>query len=89
MGSVTIYDNSSINVSRIERVDIEGEVYHVINRANARVKIFDDTKDYKQFEKVLLDGVERFNMRILAYSIMPNHWHLILYTKMVTGPIYN
>lgn len=66
-------------MTRIERVDIGNEVYHVINRANARVTIFDDQKDYLQFEEILFEGVEKFKMRLLAYSIMPNHWHLVLY----------
>ncbi len=56
-------------------------VYHVINRANARMQIFDEDKDYMLFEKVLEEAKEKFDMRILSYCIMPNHWHLALYPK--------
>ena len=66
---------------RIERVDVGNTIYHVINRANARVKIFDDTNDYINFEIVLEEAIEKFDMRLLAYCIMPNHWHLVLYPK--------
>jgi len=66
---------------RIERVDVGDYIYHVINRANARVRIFDNKKDYQQFEEILEEAVERFSMRLLAYCVMPNHWHLILYPK--------
>lgn len=66
---------------RISRVDVGGEVYHVLNRANARVQIFDNNKDYQQFEDILEEAVEKFNMRLLAYCIMPNHWHLVLYPR--------
>ena len=66
---------------RINRVDVGGEVYHVLNRANARVQIFDNDKDYQQFEVILEEAVEKFAMRLLAYCIMPNHWHLVLYPK--------
>lgn len=66
---------------RTTRVDVRDVVYHVINRANARMKIFDTDEDYLFFEKVLEEGREKFNMRILAYCIMPNHWHLILSPK--------
>lgn len=66
---------------RTTRIDVGGVVYHVINRANARMKIFDTDEDYLLFEKVLEDAKEKFGMRILAYCIMPNHWHLILYPK--------
>jgi len=58
---------------RIERVDVGDYIYHVINRANARVRIFDTQKDYQQFEEILEEAVERFDMRLLAYCVMPNH----------------
>jgi putative transposase len=56
-------------------------VYHVLNRANARAQIFDGKKDYRLFELILEDAVQRYGMRLLAYCIMPNHWHLVLYPK--------
>jgi len=59
-------------------VDVGGEIYHVINRANARVQIFDNKKDYKLFENVLLEAKEKFDVSIYGYCIMPNHWHLII-----------
>lgn len=66
---------------RNARVDVGGEVYHVINRANGRLQIFDKDEDYQLFEKLLLETKELFDMRILAYELMPNHWHLVLYPK--------
>lgn len=66
---------------RATRIDVGDVVYHVINRANARMKIFNADEDYLLFEKVLEEAKEKFAMRVLAYCIMPNHWHLILYPK--------
>lgn len=66
---------------RITRIDVGDVVYHAINRANARMQIFETAEDYLFFEKVLEEAKEKFDMRILAYCIMPNHWHLILYPK--------
>lgn len=66
---------------RVNRTDVCDYVYHIINRANARVQIFDNDKDYQLFETILKEGKELFDMRILAYCIMPNHWHLVLYPK--------
>lgn len=43
-----------------------GWVYHVLNRANARQPIFDKPEDYEAFERILADGVERYDMRLLA-----------------------
>ena len=67
---------------RINRIDISDIVYHVINRASARMQIFDEDKDYTLFEKVLEQAKEKFDVRILSYCIMPNHWHLVLYPKI-------
>ena len=66
---------------RPQRTDVGNYVYHALNRANNRVQIFDKYKDYKLFENILEEAKEKFDMRILAYCIMPNHWHLILYPK--------
>jgi putative transposase len=68
-------------MGRIPRVDIGGEIFHVINRANARLQIFFNEEDYKLFETILSDGVKKYDMRILAYCIMPNHFHLVVYPK--------
>lgn len=64
---------------RIERTKVGNHIYHVLNRSNARVQIFDTDADYQLFEKILLEGIEKYTMRVLAYCLMPNHWHLILY----------
>jgi putative transposase len=56
-------------------------VYHVLNRANARLPIFDATADFEAFEQILAEGVERFDMRLLSFCLMPNHWHLLLWPR--------
>ncbi|QDT94978.1 Transposase IS200 like protein [Gimesia aquarii] len=56
-----------------------GFIYHVLNRANARMTIFESDEDYAAFEQILSEAVERFQMRLLSYCIMPNHWHLVVH----------
>lgn len=63
---------------RPPRVDVANVVYHVINRANKRATIFKDPADYALFEVLLEDAALVRGMRILAYCLMPNHWHLVL-----------
>ena len=58
-----------------------GLVFHVLNRANARQPIFKKDDDYRAFERVLAAVQERVGMRILAYCLMPNHWHLVLWPR--------
>lgn len=66
---------------RPPRKNFSDIVYHVINRANARVPIFIVDDDYLAFERIIEEAKERESMRILAYCIMPNHWHLVLYPQ--------
>ena len=65
-------------MGRPGRLAIGGFVYHVLNRANARMRIFESAADYAAFERVLADACDYVPMRVLAYCIMPNHWHLVL-----------
>ena len=56
-------------------------VYHVLNRANARLRIFEKDADYAAFERVMERAGERLPMRVLAYCLMPSHWHLVLWPR--------
>lgn len=65
-------------MGRALRTDVADYTYHILNRSNGRATIFKKDADYKRFEKILEEAKERTNMRILAYCLMPNHWHLVI-----------
>ena len=66
---------------RRPRVTPGGFVYHVLNRAVARLPLFQSQGDYKAFEQVLVSALEHHPLQILAYIVMPNHWHMVLCPK--------
>ncbi len=68
-------------MGRPKRVADGGLVYHVLNRANARMPIFDKPEDYAAFERVLEEAVERTKMRLLAYCVLSTHWHMVLWPQ--------
>ena len=68
-------------MGRPKRADDGGLIYHVLNRANARMTIFEKGEDFEAFERVLQQAVDRYQMRLLAYSLMPNHWHLVVWPR--------
>lgn len=68
-------------MARQPRIDLGGYVYHVINRTSGRVPIFKTKTDFLMFEEVLEQSKEKYGMRILSYSIMPNHFHFALYPE--------
>ena len=58
-----------------------GIIYHVLNRANGRQGLFDGPHDYQVWEHALMEAQIQVPVRILAYSAMPNHWHLVLWPR--------
>jgi len=66
---------------RTNRIAPGGWVFHVLNRGNARGELFEDAGDYLAFEAVLGETVERLAMRLLAYCLMPNHWHMVVWPR--------
>ena len=63
---------------RVARNAPGGLVYHALNRAVARLPLFRKVSDYEAFERVMDEAHERFPLGVLAYCVMPNHWHFIL-----------
>jgi putative transposase len=49
----------------------------VLNRAVRRARLFDQGKDYDAFVNVMQEAQMRVPLRILAYCVMPNHFHLV------------
>jgi putative transposase len=68
-------------MGRPHRAAEGGYVYHVLNRANARMTIFKSDADFEAFERVLIEAVQRTRTRLLSYCLMPNHWHLLVWPK--------
>ena len=56
-------------------------VFHVLNRGNDRRALFEQGSDFAAFLRVMRETQERVDMRILAYCLMPNHWHLLLWPE--------
>jgi len=60
-----------------------GYVYHVLNRGYGRMTVLKDAA----FERVLEEAAARCpGVRILAYCLMPNHWHLVLHPTETGEP---
>src|SRR6266496_6599731 len=58
-----------------------GLIYHVLNRGNDRKQLFFKPTDYLAFLRLLVEGLKHAQVEVLAYCLMPNHWHLVLRLK--------
>ena len=54
-----------LKMGRVLRTDVGNYIYHVLNRANARVQIFENDKDYQLFEQILTESKEKCDIRLL------------------------
>jgi putative transposase len=60
------------------RIAPAGLCFHVLNRGNNRQPLFRKDKDYQAFLAILQQAVERFDVDLFCWCLMPNHWHLVL-----------
>lgn len=57
----------------------------MLNRSVARLPLFRKGADYAAFERVLQEAQEKHPTRILAWYLMPNHWHFVLWPRADGG----
>jgi putative transposase len=67
-------------MARLLRVDDPGLWYHLSARGNEQRAVFRDQRDREHFLGLLGEWVERFQMRLHAYVLMDNHYHLLAET---------
>jgi putative transposase len=67
-------------MARPVRIRVAGGWYHVMARGHNRERVFADDQDFAHFLELLAMGRERFRIRVYAYCLMPNHYHLLLGT---------
>jgi putative transposase len=67
-----------LTMARLPRFILPGYPQHVIQRGNNRQPILRDEEDYWFLWGKLRDAAHKFQCDIHAYTLMPNHFHLIL-----------
>ncbi|MGO8697555.1 MAG: transposase [Limisphaerales bacterium] len=70
------------------RVEYPGAIYHLINRGDRREDIFRDDADRTRFLETLGQACAKTGWQVLAYCLMPNHFHLVVETpqgNLVSG----
>ena len=55
-----------------------GQVYHIYNRGVQRSTIFREPENYLFVIRRVKRYVKQFSLSVIAYCLMPNHYHLLL-----------
>jgi len=63
---------------RTKRICPAGEVFHILNRSVARMRVFEKPEDYEAFMRVLDETWGIVSLPIFAMVVMPNHWHFVV-----------
>lgn len=53
-------------------------LYHIYNRGDHKLKIFNDDSDFFFYQRRLREGLKKFDFSLICYCLMPNHIHLVL-----------
>lgn len=67
-------------MSRPLRIEYSNAFYHVMNRGAGRREIFLIDDDYEMFLEAVKESARFFDIRVISYCLMPNHYHLLLQT---------
>jgi len=63
---------------RIARGLVDGFVYHLLNRGNGKQEVFHKAGDYEAFIDLMAEAKERHSVKMFAYCLLPNHFHIVL-----------
>jgi len=67
-------------MSRPLRIEYPYAWYHVMNRGRRYEAIFEDKNDYSAFIELLQDSIDIFHIKVAAFCLMQNHYHLLIQT---------
>src|SRR4051812_2147297 len=70
-----------LTMARRPRRAVSASFFHVTNRGIRRGALFVRPTDYRAFLAVLQEGLERYPVRLFAFCVLANHWHLVVGPK--------
>lgn len=71
-------------MSRPLRIDYPGAWHYVMNQARKGSHAFERKKDYEDFLALLQETAALFNVGVVSYCLMPDHYHLLVQTPDAT-----
>src|SRR5690349_1881579 len=60
-----------------------GCAVHVVNRGNDKRVLFNNARDFEEFLALVARAKKKHPVRIVAYNVMSNHWHFVIWVAVV------
>lgn len=70
-------------MSRVSRKSLSSKYFHVIVQGIEKKYIFQEYKTKEKYRKLLVEKMKEHSVKILAYCIMDNHAHMLIYTEKI------
>jgi putative transposase len=67
-------------MARPLRIEFPGAFYHVMNRGNSGIDIFENTRDREKFLEYVNKAVSRYKIKVHTYCLMTTHYHFLIET---------
>ena len=71
-------------MSRMSRESFKSNFFHVIVQGNEKRYIFEKYRSKEKYLSSLVKKADKYNIKILAYCIMDNHAHILIYTEKIS-----
>ena len=69
-------------MTKILRRVVDGGYYHVVQRGNNKNTVYHESEDFLRYLSTISRYLEKFEVQILHYCLMPNHIHLLMHTMI-------
>ena len=80
---------NKIKLYLLKKMQLEkGYIYHIYNQGNNQQKIFYSKENYFYFLKKIKTHISPY-AEVIAWCLMPNHFHIMLFVKEIEIPITN
>lgn len=70
-------------MSRKPRMYLETNFFHIVNQGVNKEYIFNSTLNKKKYLKLLFQNKDKYNIDIISFAIMDNHFHLLVYINSI------